>query len=110
MSTTFIKLSQTKIDTVISQLNDPNNQHAEYNYGIKNFAVIVDDTEIDLTTLVTNNMMLTIFNNEVLILMPKIVPMLGMSGWTSMVEQSQENTGIGVRGVWWDVKLIRPLN
>lgn len=108
MSTTFIKLSQTKIDTVIGQLNDPNNQHAEYNYDITDFAVIVDDTEIDLTTLVTNNMMLTIFNNEVLILMPKIVPMLGMAGWTSMVEQSQENTGIGVRGVWWDVKLIRP--
>jgi hypothetical protein len=107
MSTTFIKLSQSKIDTIIGQLNGPNPQ-AEYNYNVSNCAVVVDDTEIDLTTLIPNNMMLTIFNNEVFILMPVLVSMLGMSGWTSILEQSQETTGIGPRNIWWKFKLIRP--
>ena len=107
MSTTFIKLSQTKIDAIISHLNSTS--HTEYNYNITDCAVIVDDTEIDLTTLITNLMMVSIFNNEVLILMPKVVQMLGMNGWTSLVESSQENTGIGVKTIWWKFKLIRPV-
>lgn len=107
MSTTFIKLSQSKIDAIIAQLNGPNPQ-AEYNYEVSDCAVIVDDTEIDLTTLVTSTMMLTILNNEVFILMPILVSMLGMAGWTSVVEQSQESTGMGPRNIWWKFKLIRP--
>lgn len=107
MTTTFIKLSQSKIDNIKSQLNGPNPQ-AEYNFNMSDCAVVVDDTEIDLNTLIDNLMMLSIFKNEVFILMPIFMSMLGMAGWTSMPEQSNESTGIGTRSVWWKFKLIRP--
>lgn len=107
MSAAFIKLSATKIDTLRDRINNDPDNLAEYDCILTDCMVVIDDSEIDLTTLIPNLPMLLTINNEILYLMPQVVYAIG-PGWSSIIESSQESTGIGTKSVYWKFKLVRP--